>query len=61
MSVTQIADKINEGVGAGQKKMAFTSMDALMAGIKRDNSADIKTITSVYDGGLQLKIEGFYH
>ena len=59
MSVTQIADKINEGVGAGQKKMAFTSMDALMAGIKRDNSADIKTITSVYDGGLQLKIEGF--
>ena len=57
MSVSQIAKEVNDQTGS---KVAFTSMDAMMAGIKRDNHADIKTITSFYDSNtLKLKIEGF--
>ena len=59
MSVNQIAAELNKTPTTGQKKAAYTSMDALMAGIKRDYSTDIKTVTSVYNGGLKLKIEAF--
>ncbi len=44
---------------SGQNK-AFTSMDSLMAAIKRDHSADIKTVSSVNNGGtISLKVETF--
>ena len=39
---------------------AFTSMDSLMAAIKRDNSENIKSVSSVNNGGtISLKIETF--
>ncbi len=38
---------------------AFTSMDALMAAIKRDNGEDVKSVSAYYDGGVKLKIEAF--
>ena len=51
--------KVAEANKTGTKK-AFTSMDSLMAAIKRDNSADIKTVSSVNNGGtISLKIETF--
>ena len=51
--------KVAEANKTGTTK-AFTSMDSLMAAIKRDNSADIKTVSSVNNGGtISLKIETF--
>nr|WP_300777202.1 flagellin [uncultured Acetatifactor sp.] len=51
--------KVAEANKTGTKK-AFTSMDSLMAAIKRDNSSDIKTVSSVNNGGtISLKIETF--
>ena len=51
--------KIAEANKSGREK-AFTSMDSLMAAIKRDNSEDIKTVSSVNNGGaISLKIETF--
>ena len=51
--------KIAEANKSGTEK-AFTSMDSLMAAIKRDNSEDIKTVSSVNNGGaISLKIETF--
>ena len=51
--------KVAEANKTGTTK-AFTSMDSLMAAIKRDNSADIKSVSSVNDGGkISLKIETF--
>nr|WP_304971491.1 flagellin [uncultured Acetatifactor sp.] len=38
---------------------AFTSMDALMAAIKRDNGENVKSVSAYYDGGVKLKIEAF--
>ncbi len=38
---------------------AFTSMDALMAAVKRDNGEDLKSVSSYYEGGLKLKVEAF--
>ena len=55
-SVKEAADELTAGA-----VKAFTSMDALMAAIKRDNSEDIKTVTSFINSSkaVELKVEAF--
>ncbi len=52
--------KAAEELTTGQVK-AFTSMDALMSAMKRDNSEDVKTVTSFINssGAVELKVEAF--
>ena len=51
--------EVAEANKSGTSK-AFTSMDSLMAAIKRDNSENIKTVSSVNENGtIKLKIETF--
>ncbi len=55
LSVKEAAEKLTTG-----NVKAFTSMDALMSAIKRDNSEDIKTVTSYVEGtAIKVKIEAF--
>ena len=56
-SVKQAAEELSET--ANQK--GFTSMDALMAAIKRDHGEDIKTVTSYINSNkaVALKVEVF--
>ena len=53
-SVTELAKDLTKN---GVK--AFTSMDALMAAVKRDNGENLKSVSSYYEGGLKLKVEAF--
>ena len=68
LSVKEAAEKITNstggvlaGVTGGTK--GFTSMDALMAAIKRDHSEDIKNVSSYVDANngnkVTLKVEAF--
>ena len=56
LSVKEAAEKWTSG-----NQKAFTSMDALMAAIKRDNSEDVKTVTSYINSNnaVELKVEAF--
>nr|WP_302593269.1 flagellin [uncultured Acetatifactor sp.] len=56
LSVKEAAEKLTRGTTKG-----FTSMDALMSAIKRDNSEHIKTVTSYIDSNknVALKAEAF--
>ncbi|WP_251208704.1 flagellin N-terminal helical domain-containing protein [Acetatifactor aquisgranensis] len=56
LSVKEAAEKLTQGTTKG-----FTSMDALMSAIKRDNSEHIKTVTSYIDSNknVALKAEAF--
>nr|WP_304955485.1 flagellin [uncultured Acetatifactor sp.] len=56
LSVKEAAEKWTSG-----NQKAFTSMDALMAAIKRDNSEDVKTVTSYINSSnaVELKVEAF--
>ena len=58
MSVKEAAEDLTKNVA---NTKAFTSMDALMAAIKRDNSEDVKTVTSFINssGNVELKVEAF--
>ena len=68
LSVKEAAEKITNSTGgvlngvAGGTK-GFTSMDALMAAIKRDHSEDIKNVSSYVDANsgnkVTLKVEAF--
>ena len=58
LSVKESAEKLTLDDGS---QKGFTSMDALMSAIKRDNSEDIKTVTSYINSNkkVELKIEAF--
>ena len=59
LSVKEAAEKLTKADGTAK---GFTSMDALMSAIKRDNSEDIKTVSSYYDETskkVTLKMETF--
>ena len=58
MSVKEAAEDITANVSDTK---AYTSMDALMSAMKRDNSEDVKTVTSFIndDGDVELKVEAF--
>ena len=57
LSVKEAAEKLSETA----KQKGFTSMDALMSAIKRDNSENIKTVTSYINSNkaVALKVEVF--
>ena len=57
LSVKEAAEKLSETTN----QKGFTSMDALMAAIKRDNGEHIKTVTSYIDSNknVALKAEAF--
>ncbi len=56
MSVKKAAEELSTG-----DVKAFTSMDALMSAMKRDEGEDVKTVTSFINsaGDVELKIEAF--
>ncbi len=56
LSVKEVAEKWTSGT-----TKAFTSMDALMSAIKRDNSENVKTVTSYINANkkVELKVEAF--
>ena len=58
MSVKEAAEDIT---AKGANAKGFTSMDALMAAMKRDNSEDVKTVTSFINSSkkVELKVEAF--
>nr|WP_304971484.1 flagellin [uncultured Acetatifactor sp.] len=58
LSVKEMAEKLTDDTS---NTKGFTSMDALMSAIKRDNSEDIKTVTSYINSSndVELKIEAF--
>ncbi len=58
LSVKEAAEKLTKSDGT---QKGFTSMDAMMAAIKRDHSEQIKTVTSYIDSNnaVQLKVEAF--
>ncbi len=58
LSVKEAAEKLTD---AQNNTKGYTSMDALMSAIKRDNSEDIKTVTSYINSSneVELKIEAF--
>ena len=57
LSVKEAAEKLSEATN----QKGFTSMDALMSAIKRDNSENIKTVTSYINSNkaVALKVEVF--
>ena len=58
LSVKEAAEKMTD---EANNTKGFTSMDALMSAIKRDNSEHIKTVTSFINSSkeVELKIEAF--
>nr|WP_289768176.1 flagellin [uncultured Acetatifactor sp.] len=58
LSVKEAAEKLTD---ATNNTKGFTSMDAMMSAIKRDNSEHIKTVTSFINSSnaVELKIEAF--
>ena len=58
LSVKEAAEELTSADGTSK---GFTSMDALMSAIKRDNSEHIKTVTSFINSSkeVELKIEAF--
>ncbi len=63
LSVKETAEKLTGTTDAtsGKAVKAFTSMDALMSAMKRDNGEDVKTVTSFINssGNVELKVEAF--
>ena len=65
-TVSEVVKAINDSASNTLKQEAFASMDEMMAAIKADHSADIKTVSSFYDkdgltgqNEVALKIETF--